>query len=323
MNAIAIKTPHTLEQATAAVCQPEATAAIAELSGVTKRYGATTALDQLNLKLNGGEIVALLGPNGAGKSTAVRLLLGLTSPNAGTVRIFGRDPRDYSARARTGAMLQVGNAPDMLRVREHIDLFRAYYPAPMSADEIIHIAGLESFIDKKFGHLSGGQKQRALFALSLAGDPDLLFLDEPTVGMDIESRRSLWVQIRSLASRGKTVLLTTHYLEEADALATRVVVIGRGRILREGTPSEIKNSSSHRTVRCTTSLQLAELLALPGVLTAERHGVTTTMTAQDPENALRILLNRDAGVSNLEIMAPALEDAFLALTQQPEAAHIQ
>lgn len=319
MSAIALDLPTTGTRSSSAVLQAAQDPKVAELCGVTKRYAATTALDGLNLTLNKGEIVALLGPNGAGKSTAVRLLLGLTSPTVGSARIFGLDPRDPAARTRTGAMLQVGNAPEMLRVREHIDLFRAYYPAPMATDEIIRVAGLEKFLDKRYGDLSGGQKQRTLFALSLAGDPDLLFLDEPTVGMDIESRRSLWAQIRDLAARGKTVLLTTHYLEEADALATRIVVIGRGRILREGTPAIIKSSGSHRTIRCHTSLEAPTLLSLPGVYQAERNGTTTTILARNVEETLRVLLARDSTLANLEILAPALEDAFLALTQQDAA----
>ena len=175
--------------------------AVAELSGITKRYGETVALDELSLSLGAGEIVALLGPNGAGKSTAVRLMLGLTSPTSGTARVFGRDPRDASTRTRIGAMLQVGNAPEVLKVREHIDLFRSYYPRPLAVEELVRIAGLESILDKKFGDLSGGQKQRTLFALALVGDPDVIFLDEPTVGLDIEARRALWVEVRARRPR--------------------------------------------------------------------------------------------------------------------------
>lgn len=170
---------------------PQAAQPIATLVGVTKRYGATTALDGLDLSLRGGEIVALLGPNGAGKSTAVRLLLGLAAPSSGTVRIFGRDPRDAWARTRVGAMLQVARVVEMLRVREHLDLFRSYYPQPLAVAEIVKFAQLEGIEDRLFGQLSGGQKQRVLFALALCGDPDLIFLDEPTVGMDIEARRGL------------------------------------------------------------------------------------------------------------------------------------
>ncbi len=301
--------------------QPAAfsTTPVAELRGVTKRYGAATgstaALDNLGLTLHPGEIVALLGPNGAGKSTAVRLLLGLTSPTSGTARVFGSDPRSASTRARIGAMLQVGNAPEMLTAREHIDLFRSYYPAPMPTADLVRIARLDGIMDKQFGTLSGGQKQRLLFALALAGDPDVIFLDEPTVGMDIETRRALWAEVRALAARGKTVLLTTHYLEEADALATRVIVIDRGRILRQGTPSEIKRSGHARVIRCRTSLTLPELDTLPGVLSATRdeHTGLISLEANQVEQLLRNLLQQDATLSELEVLTPALEDAFLAL----------
>jgi ABC-2 type transport system ATP-binding protein len=208
---------------------------IAMLNNVTKRYGTTTALGGLNFALRPGEIVALLGPNGAGKSTTVRMLLGLIAPSTGAVRVFGNDPRDPVTRTRVGAMLQVARLPETLRVREHIDLFRSYYPAPLSFAEIVRIAQLQGIEDRFFSQLSGGQKQRVLFGLALCGDPDLIILDEPTVGMDIEARRGLWQQIRSLAERGKTILLTTHYLEEADALAHRIVVINEGKIVSEGT----------------------------------------------------------------------------------------
>ncbi|GAC1356406.1 MAG: ABC transporter ATP-binding protein [Acidobacteriaceae bacterium] len=294
-------------------------AAIAELRGVTKRYGPTAALDNLSLSLYPGEIVALLGPNGAGKTTAVRILLGLTSPSAGVARVFSGDPRQPSTRTRIGAMLQVGNAPEVLTAREHLNLFRSYYPAPMPLPELIRIACLDGILDKQFGDLSGGQKQRMLFALALAGDPDVIFLDEPTVGMDIETRRALWSEVRALSARGKTVLLTTHYLEEADALATRVIVIDAGRILRQGTPSEIKQSGHARIVRCRTSLSLDTLRLLPGILTAslDRRTGLVTLEANQVEQLLRTLLLRDQSLSDLEVLTPALEDAFLALLRPP------
>jgi ABC-2 type transport system ATP-binding protein len=242
---------------------------VARLTGAIKRYGATAALDGLDLTLHAGEIVALLGPNGAGKSTAVRLMLGLAAPTSGMVRIFGGDPRDAMARTRVGAMLQVARMVETLRVREHLDLFRSYYPRPLAVAEIVRFAQLEGIEDRMFGQLSGGQKQRVLFALALCGDPDLIFLDEPTVGMDIEARRGLWQQIWELKARGKTVLLTKHYLEEADALADRVVVINKGRVASVGTPAEIKRISGGRRIRCQTALSIAVLKAIDGVASVE------------------------------------------------------
>jgi ABC-2 type transport system ATP-binding protein len=300
---------------------------VASLTGVTKRYAnGVVALDNLSLSLRRGEIIALLGPNGAGKSTAVKLMMGLSAPTAGSVRVFGGDPRQTATRLRTGVMLQVGRAPEMLRVREHINIFRGYYPNPMAYVDLVRASGLEGIEERMFGELSGGQRQRVLFAIALAGDPDLIFLDEPTVGLDIESRRGMWAQIRSLAARGKTVLLTTHYLEEADALAHRIVVINNGRVVCEGTPAEVKSlgsasagkltSRSLKIIRCATSLAGETLSAMAGVVTVETAGALTAITSTQPEATLRELLALDLGLHSIEVQSPALEDAFLALTAE-------
>jgi ABC-2 type transport system ATP-binding protein len=302
---------------------------VASLGNITKRYrNGVVALDGLSLSLRRGEIVALLGPNGAGKSTAVKLMMGLSTPTAGDVRIFGADPRNAAARIRTGVMLQVGRAPEMLRVCEHLAIFRGYYPNPMPYAEIVKAAGLEGIEARMFGQLSGGQKQRVLFGMALAGDPDLIFLDEPTVGLDIEARRGMWAQIRELAARGKTVLLTTHYLEEADALAHRIVVINKGRVVCEGTPAEVKSmgaglsspndtSRGVKIIRCVTTLTSEHLLAMPGVSATEPHGTLTLITSTQPESTLREMLALDLQLHSLEVQSPALEDAFLALTADP------
>ena len=310
---------------------------VASLDGVTKRYkNGVLALDNLSLSLRAGEVLGLLGPNGAGKSTAVRLLMGLSTPTAGQVSIFGRDPRLAANRLRTGVMLQVGRAPDNLKVREHIEIFRGYYPQPMSRADLIQAAGLQGLENRLFGELSGGQKQRALFALALAGDPDLIFLDEPTVGLDIEARRGMWAQIRALAERGKTILLTTHYLEEADALSNRIAVIAKGRLVCEGTPAEVKAKGASRVlsseadatcdvqrlalttnvriIRCVTMLAAESLLQMPGVSQAETVAGQTVITSSAPEATLREMLALDAQLHSLDVQSPALEDAFLALT---------
>jgi ABC-2 type transport system ATP-binding protein len=304
-------------------------AAVATLTNVTKRYAnGVLALDGLSLALRPGEIVALLGPNGAGKSTAVKLMMGLSTPSSGTVAIFGADPRHTATRLRTGVMLQVGRAPEMLRVREHLTIFRGYYPNPMPYDQIVKAAGLEEIQERMFGELSGGQKQRVLFGIALAGDPDLIFLDEPTVGLDIEARRGMWAQIRSLAARGKTVLLTTHYLEEADALAHRIIVIHQGKVICEGTPAEVKSMGSNagtagasgtaaqaiKIIRCATSLNGALLEKIPGVTSVEINGSLTTVTTTQPETTLREMLALDLQLHSLEVQSPLLEDAFLLLT---------
>ncbi len=299
------------------------TRTVARLHSVTKRYGDVTALDNFSLELRAGEVVALLGPNGAGKTTAVRLLLGLIAPNSGSVRVLGRDPRDADARTRIGAMLQVSRVPEMLRVREHIDLFRSYYPSPLPAAEVIRVAKLDGITEQMFGKLSGGQKQRTLFALALCGNPDLIFLDEPTVGMDIESHRAMWDEVRALSAAGKTVLLTTHYLEEADMLANRIVVINKGKLLCEGTPAEIKHRVSGRRIRCITQLDPEFLQALPSVSDVQQDREAVVILAEQPEKVVREMLLRDETLHGLEVSAAALEDAFLALTQEQPVAGSQ
>jgi ABC-2 type transport system ATP-binding protein len=311
---------------------PQAKCTAASLRVVTKRYGnGVVALDRVSLELRSGEIVALLGPNGAGKSTAVKLMMGLTSPTEGEVRVFGGDPRFAGNRLRTGVMLQVGRAPEMLRVREHIEIMRGYYPRPLLLNEIVSAAGLEGIEQRMFGQLSGGQKQRVLFALALAGDPDLIFLDEPTVGLDIEARRRMWAEIRLLRSRGKTVLLTTHYLEEADALADRIIVLNKGRMICEGSPQEVRataavqsgSSERHESrsglqsvklLSFQTKLPREQILNLAGVQKAEASGSNFTVTTSAPESTLRELLALDLELRGLDVRSPALEDAFLTLT---------
>jgi len=305
----------TVEQAEATRRAPEADFIVASLEGVNKNYGAVRALRGVNFQVRAGEVVALLGPNGAGKTTAVKLLLGLMPPNAGKVRVFGGDPTNPENRMRTGAMLQVGRVPETLRVREHIDLFSTYYQKPMATAEILAAAGLEKLSDRKFGELSGGQRQRVLFALAICGNPDLLFLDEPTVGLDVEARRLLWDEIRQLVSRGKTVLLTTHYLQEADALADRIAVINKGEIIAQGSPAEIKALTSGKKIRCVTRLSVGTLRQIPGVKEVKDDREAVEIHAAEAEPVVRELLARDATLSGLEISSAGLEEAFLALTQ--------
>jgi ABC-2 type transport system ATP-binding protein len=288
---------------------------VAELRRATRRYGKVLALDGLDLTVRAGEVVALLGPNGAGKTTAVHLLLGLVRADAGESRLFGLDPRRFAARSRVGAMLQISKVPETLKVREHIDLISSYYPQPLSREAVLAAAGLTGVADRLFGKLSGGQRQRLLFALAVCGNPEVLFLDEPTVGLDVEARRGLWEHIRERTRAGCTVFLTTHYLEEADALAHRIVLLERGRILAEGTPGEIKARVRGRRIRCRTVLPLAAVAALPGVRTARlADGGEVELFADETEATVRALLARDAGLTDLEVRGAGLEEAFLALT---------
>jgi ABC-2 type transport system ATP-binding protein len=288
---------------------------VAQLKGVSKNYGDVRALRNVTLDVHAGEVVSVLGPNGAGKTTAVKLLLGLAGANAGTVNVFGADPRNPKNRLHTGAMLQVARVPETLRVKEHVDLFSSYYPKPLPLAETLATAGLKEIGNRKFGELSGGQKQRVLFALAICGDPDLIFLDEPTVGLDVEARRVLWEEIRKLVARGKTVLLTTHYLQEADALADRVVVINKGEIIAEGTPAQIKSRTAGKQIRCVSSLPVVEVCSIPGVLEvrADREGML--ISTATPDSVLRELFLRDERLSGVEVISAGLEEAFLALTQ--------
>jgi ABC-2 type transport system ATP-binding protein len=286
----------------------------AELAGAVKRYGAVTALAGVDLAVGRGEVLAVLGPNGAGKTTAVQLLLGLLSPDAGTARTFGRDPRRSAARVRTGAMLQISKVPETLKVREHLRLAASYYPAPLPTAEVVALAGLAGLEERPFGKLSGGQRQRVLFALALAGGPELLVLDEPTAGLDVETRRALWNAIRRVADEGRTVLLTTHYLEEADALADRIVLLASGRVVARGTPAEIKARVRGRRVRCVTTLPVAEIASWPEVIAARREGAATELSATAAEPVVARLLARDPGLTDLEVGGAGLEEAFLTLT---------
>jgi ABC-2 type transport system ATP-binding protein len=288
---------------------------VAGTKGLTKKYGDVTALQNVTMDLHAGELLALLGPNGAGKTTLVRMLLGLAGPDAGRVSVFGTNPRESHVGARCGVMLQVGRVPETLKVREHIDLFSSYYPRPLPLAETLKIAGLEEFKDRPFGELSSGQKQRVLFGISICGDPDLLFLDEPTVGLDVEARRLMWTQIRTLVARGKTVLLTTHYLNEADALADRILVLQHGAIVAEGTPAEIKACAIGKQVRFVSRLSAQEIRQIPGVISVKEDRNAFELQVSVAEPVVRELLQRDSWLSDLEVTNAGLEEAFLALTQ--------
>ncbi|WP_321474346.1 ABC transporter ATP-binding protein [uncultured Paludibaculum sp.] len=288
---------------------------IAELRNVRKRFGPVAALDGFDLQIEQGQLLALLGRNGAGKTTATKLLLGLASADEGAARVFGHDPHQHAGRVRTGTMLQAGQVPETLRVAEHIQLFSSYYPKPLAAGEAIRAAGLEGLERRMFGSLSGGQRQRVLFALAICGRPDLLLLDEPTVGLDVDSRRGLWKHIRHFVAGGGSVLLTTHYLEEADALADHVTVIDKGRRVAEGSPAEIKRSICARRISCITELADDRLRSLEGVQSVTRAGGRVTLTAVDSDTVLHRLIAADPGVREVEIQGAGLEEAFLALTE--------
>jgi len=290
------------------------TQTVALLEGVHHSYRGTPALQGVQLEVRRGEVLALLGPNGAGKTTCIGLLLGLLRVQRGEVRVLDGAPEAMAVRRRRGAMLQVAGVPPTLRVREHVDLFRSYYPAPLDEAALLAAAGLQGLEDRRFDRLSGGQKRRVMFALALAGDPELVFLDEPTTGLDVEARRLMWAEVRRIAAAGRTVVLTTHYLEEAVALADRVEVLHRGRVVAEGTPAEVKRSSGRR-VRCVTRVSLDELRRRPDVVSASTNGRHTELLTTAPEDLLRWLLMEDSELGELSVSGAGLEEALLALTR--------
>ncbi|WP_256842339.1 ABC transporter ATP-binding protein [Ornithinimicrobium cryptoxanthini] len=295
---------------------------LAELLGVSKQFGkgesAVQAVSGLDLDVRPGELLAVLGPNGAGKSTAIGMLTGLTSPTSGRARLFGRAPRDVRARRRLGVMLQASGVPDTLRVRELLTEFRGYYPAPLSMAQVVSAAGLDGLEGRMFGELSGGQQRRVLFGIALAGDPDLLVFDEPTTGLDVEARHRLWDTLRELAGSGRGVVLTTHYLEEADALADRIVVIDHGVVIAQGTPTEIKALVPGRRVRAQSSVSVSVAQQWPGVAGASREGPWLVLLVASAEPVLRALLDLDAAATGVTVTEPSLEEAFLALTHDME-----
>jgi ABC-2 type transport system ATP-binding protein len=287
----------------------------ARLARVTKRYGAVTALNGIDVALQSGETLALLGPNGAGKTTAIRTLLGVIKPDEGTATLFGRDPRVAKNRTRVGAMLQVSGVPATLTVAEHVRLFSAYYPHPLPLAETLAIAGLRGLQYRLYGQLSGGQKQRVAFALAICGDPDALVLDEPTSALDVESRHALWDQIRGYVARGRSVLLTTHDLAEADALADRIVVLFGGRVVAEGSAAQIKERAGGAIVRCTTGLDDERLRAVRGIDSIARDGGAVRIATRVPDAVVRALYVLDPTFALLNVVQTPLEEAFLALTR--------
>ncbi|HUK44159.1 MAG TPA: ABC transporter ATP-binding protein [Gaiellaceae bacterium] len=286
-----------------------------ELRSLAKSFGEVRAVRGIDVVVAPGETVALLGPNGAGKSTTIDMLLGLLEPDGGTVSVFGRPPRAAIDAGAVGAMLQSGALIRDLTVRELVAMMAALYPAPLGVEDVLELTGIVEIADRRTQKLSGGQTQRVRFAIALVSNPDLLVLDEPTAAMDVEGRHGFWGAMREFASRGKTVLFATHYLEEADAYADRVVLMANGSVVADGPPTEIKAMVGTRTIRATLpDAPVERLERLAGVTHAERRGEAVALGCSDSDAAIRALLHAFPAARDIEISGAGLEEAFLRLT---------
>jgi ABC-2 type transport system ATP-binding protein len=291
------------------------------LTGLTKKFGTLTAVNDISLTIQPGEVVALLGPNGAGKSTTIDLALGLSLPTEGAAELFGADPRKAVTTGRVGAMLQGGALLPTTTVRESVALIHALHRHPLSIEEAMERAGVTDIAKQKIASLSGGQMQRARFAVAVVSNPDLLILDEPTAAMDVGARHSFWESMREFTGQGKTVVFATHYLDEADTFADRIVIMGTGNVIADGTPSEIKAVVSGRTLSFTLPTSIDdEFETLPAVTHVERRGLRVSLRSEDSDATLRALLTTHPEACEIEIVARNMDDAFMALTATAAAA---
>ena len=289
-------------------------------AGVTKRYGPVLALDQVSFTIQPGEMVALLGPNGAGKSTTVDVLLGLRQPDHGTARVLGQAPQRATGGGKVGAMLQSGSLPDRALASEVVELARQLYRSRHCLADLLELAGLTEIAHRRTDRLSGGQARRVQLAVALAGDPEVLFLDEPTTGLDVQSRRLFWDGVRRAAASGTTVLFATHYLDEADSNASRILVLAGGHLVADSAPAAIKARLPGRIIRATMQpARISELRLLPGVLAATVDGTEVELRTSDPDRTLDGMYHGGARVRNLRIDGASLEDALIHLTT-PSAA---
>ncbi|MDQ0232095.1 ABC transporter ATP-binding protein [Metabacillus malikii] len=294
---------------------------IIELKNVQKVFKDKKAVDGISFSITKGEIVAILGPNGAGKTTTMNIMLGLLEPSEGHAQLFNKHPKDKFVREKIGAMLQEVSVIDALKVSEVIQLFRSYYPTPLSYEELVQFTGFsQKELQKRANKLSGGQKRRLGFALAMAGNPDVLFFDEPTVGLDITARKMFWKTVQELKHRGKTILFTTHYLQEADDVAERVILFHDGKIVGDGTPTEIKNKLTKQAITFSTDSTIPheELSTLPFVTDVyEKDGRMFVLTEQ-PDDVLKAIYSKNLDVRNIAIERGRLEDAFEQLMEKRE-----
>ena len=288
---------------------------LARAVGVTRRYGDVTAVDDVSIEIPAGQVLGMLGPNGAGKSTIVNMFVGLRRPTEGRVELFGHNPRDVVARRRMGVTPQETGLPQTVRVGEAVDFVASHFPDPIDRDELLDRFALTDVVRRQTGGLSGGQMRRLAVALAFVGRPDLVFLDEPTTGLDVEGRHTLWAGIREFNAEGGTVVLTSHYLDEVEQLAERVVIIDRGRVVADDSVDSLRRLTGLQRV----SVSVPEVPPLPGVEGVEHVGDRTHLVTHDADQLVRDLVRSGVPFSGLEIHAGSLEDAFLALTAKTPA----
>ncbi|MFT6779124.1 MAG: ABC-2 type transport system ATP-binding protein [Paraglaciecola sp.] len=291
---------------------------IASAYALTKSFAGKKALDNIDIEIKSGQILGILGANGAGKTTLINILLGRLNADSGDVSVFGVKAGSLQAKRQAGAMLQVANLPETLKIKEHIQLFQSYYPHPMDYQQVINYAGLQDMQNRYSKKLSGGEKQRLLFALSICGNPKLLFLDEPSVGMDVEARHGLWQAIRDLRAAGTGIVLTTHYLEEADHLADEIVLIKEGQVIRQGSSEAIKASISHTTIRFNYNEKPEAFAQLPGVVSVQPSGKFIQLHSQNVNQTLLALLSAYPNLQDLTVSRAGLEEVFLQLNGSGE-----
>jgi ABC-2 type transport system ATP-binding protein len=295
------------------------TGPVVSFDNVSKHYGRLKAVDGLSLELRGGETVALLGPNGAGKSTSLDMLLALRKPTSGKIRMFGGDPYHAIKSGQVGAMLQSGGLMPEVTVRELVTLVAGLHPRPVPVATTLRRAGIEEVAGQRVDRLSGGQTQRVRFALAIAGESDLIVLDEPTTAMDVETRQRFWAQMKEEVAEGKTLLFATHYLEEADQAADRILVINRGRLLADGSPAEIKSRAGAKQLSFRLeNVDETFLLGLPGLVSLDLHGDIVHIQSSDSDKTLYAVLDAGLRPSDIEVSGLGLEQAFLAITAEDD-----
>lgn len=296
---------------------------IVEVEHLLKEFKTTKAVNDVSFSIQKGEVVAILGPNGAGKTTTMLMMLGLLQPTKGTVKLFGGNPKDLFVREQLGVMLQDVSLMDGLKVKELIHLFRSYYPNPLSMEKLIRYTGLtEKLMNKRTEKLSGGEKRKVGFSLALVGNPDFLMFDEPTVGMDISARNIFWKTIQELARLGKTIMFSTHYLQEADDSAKRILLFHQGKLIADGKPEEIKKKLTRQSVSFISDTPISKKLFSPYSFITDVfvEGKRTYLVTDDTDQVLELLFRLEINGRNIRIEKGRLEEAFTQLTKEEEMA---